>query len=303
MLRELNVNWIKWIDWVWLTGNEIKNILSHYPVHELDLEACLEENQRARIDNYDDYSFSIFHFPKYDSKLKLYKLNEFNIFFWKDTLITFRDYSWTHIDKIFEYYSNLKVKKKDHIKITSGYIIYEVIQVMLEKMFKLIKNVNLDIKQIEEEVFKEDDTSLVKDIMIKKRNIVVLKHMFKPQVLVFKRLETIVNELYQSKMEEYFEDLEDKVAQIVNDIDILWEYIDTVEDAFKSIVDIKTNFVMKVLTLFSAFLLPLTLITSFYGMNIKLPYQDNPYFIHWLLVESIVFMFLLYIYFKKVKKF
>jgi magnesium transporter len=65
-------------------------------------------------------------------------------------------------------------------------------------------------------------------------------------------------------MEVYFEDLEDKLEQIVNEINILQEYIDSIEDAFKSMVDIKTNFVIKVLTVFSAFMLPLTFITSFY---------------------------------------
>ncbi|MBT4387506.1 hypothetical protein HOD31_02525 [Candidatus Woesearchaeota archaeon] len=65
-------------------------------------------------------------------------------------------------------------------------------------------------------------------------------------------------------MEVYFEDLEDKLEQIVNEINILHEYIESIEDAFKSMVDIRTNFVIKVLTVFSAFMLPLTLITSFY---------------------------------------
>lgn len=303
MLRELNVNWIRWIDAVWLSKDEIRVILLKHEIHELDLEACMEENQRARIDNYKKYSFVIFHFPKYDLKLRTYRLNEFNIFLWKDTLITLRDFPWTHIDTIFEYYQNLKVRKKDYIKITSGYIIYEITQAMLEKMFKLTKNVSVDIKRIEQKVFDTWSSSLVKDIMIKKRNIVVLRHMFRPQILVFKKLETTINELYEWRMEEYFEDLEDKVEQIVNDIWILWEHIDTVEDAFKSMVDIKTNFVMKILTLFSAILMPLTLITSFYGMNIKLPYQDDSVFIYWLLAEAIVFMLLVYLYFKKIKKF
>ena len=76
-------------------------------------------------------------------------------------------------------------------------------------------------------------------------------------------------------MEVYFEDLEDKLDKIVSDIEILSEHIDSVEDAFKTMIDIKTNFVIKVLTLFSAFMLPLTLITSFYGMNIDLPLANS----------------------------
>jgi magnesium transporter len=81
-------------------------------------------------------------------------------------------------------------------------------------------------------------------------------------------------------MEVYFEDLEDKLDQLLSDIEILDEYIDSVEDAFKTMIDIKTNFVIKVLTIFSAFMLPLTLITSFYGMNIldlPMAYGDMVY--------------------------
>ena len=65
-------------------------------------------------------------------------------------------------------------------------------------------------------------------------------------------------------MEEYFEDLEDKISKVVNDIKVLEEYLDSIEDAFKTIIDIRTNNVMSFLALFSAFFLPLTLITSFY---------------------------------------
>jgi len=65
-------------------------------------------------------------------------------------------------------------------------------------------------------------------------------------------------------MEEYFEDLEDKISKVVNDIRILEEYTDSIENAFKTIIDIRTNNVMTILAMFSAFLLPLTLVTSFY---------------------------------------
>jgi magnesium transporter len=174
---------------------------------------------------------------------------------------------------------------------------------MLEKMFNVIKNIKLDIRQLETKVFETGNTSLVQDIMIKKRNIVVLKHMFKPQVIVLRQLETAVNELYSGEMEVYFEDLEDKLAQIMSDIDILSEYIDSVEDAFKSMIDIKTNFVMKVLTLFSAFMLPLTLITSFYGMNISnLPLSQGT-MVYGLMGTSILFMLIIYIILKNKGKF
>ena len=301
MIRELKIGWLKWIDAVWLKEDDIKKIIEKYDIHELDLEACIEWNQKARIDNYENYSFLISHFPKYNRWKKIYELNDFNIFLWKDFLITFRKYSWNHINKIFDHYSELKIttKKKD-IKVTTWYILYEITQAMLEKMFKVIKTITVEIREIESQVFEQEDNSrLVRDIMIKKRNIILLKHMFKPQIVVLKQLELIVNKTYKWEMEVYFEDLEDKLEQIVNEIAILQEYIESIEDAFKSMVDIKTNFVIKVLTVFSAFMLPLTLITSFYWMNVDLPFAENIQFVIFLLFSSLFVMVLIYTFLRR----
>ncbi len=308
MLREINIKWVKWIDAVWLKEEKIKEIAEKYDFHELDIEACLEENQRSRVDVYDNYLFILLNFPKYNQLKKLYEQNEFDIFLWKDFIITFRDFWNTHIDSIFSKYSDIKELEKEidddeEHKLTSAFALYEILQSMLEKLFKVRLNISRDLKLLEKLVFESSKTSLVKDIMIKKRNIVVLKHMLKPQIPVLKLIEFNVNKLFDSEIEVYFEDLEDKLEYVVNDIEMQEEHIDSIEDAFKSLTDIKMNWIMTILTLFSAFLLPLTLITSFYWMNIKLPFQNNPEVVYFMILCSIVIMFLFYVYFKKKQKF
>lgn len=301
MLRELKIKWITWIDGVGLSKDELQGVLSNYDFHELDLEAVLEPNQTARIDSYDDYMFLTLHFPKYNSRAQFYSLNEFHIFLWKDFIITLRDFEGQHLDGIFNKYKQKQTEEYD-LPVSTWLILYEVIQVMLEKMFKLGKNVKKDIKEIEWKVFEKASSPLVKDIMIKKRNIVVLKHMFQPQKSVLIGLENHMKKMFEGEIEVYFEDLEDKLEKIITDVKILEEYIESVEDAFKSIIDIKTNSTIKFLTIFSAILLPLTLITSFYGMNVNLPFQETPGFVYGLLFFSIWVVLLGYMYFNKQRK-
>jgi len=298
MEQKLKVKWVEWVDWTNLSNKQISKILKKYSFHELDIEACMEENQRARIDVYDDYIFMVLHFPKYNQKTKVYNLNEFNIFLGKDFLITFREFEWKQIDKIFNDYMNLNLEDDSDFKITSGYILYEIIQVMLEKMFKFIDNIKKDLKTVESQVFEKPDASFVKEIMIKKRNIIIMKHMLLPQINVMKLIEIQMNKMFKWEMEEYFEDLEDKISKVVNDIKILEEYINSIEDAFKTIIDIRTNKVMTLLAMFSAFLLPLTLVTSFYWMNIELPFQENALVVFLLLFITLIIMFFWYKYLK-----
>jgi len=245
------------------------------------------------------FCISHLHFPKYNKYKKVYELNEFNIFLGKDFLITLRDFPGTKTSKIFKSYNELQIDKKSDFKITSAFILYEVVQAMIEKVFKIHDNVSKDLKVIEKKVFENTSSKLVKDLMIKKRNIMVLKHMLAPQIPVMRRLEDNMNALFSDEIEVYFEDLEDKISKVVTDVRVLEEYIDSIEDAFKSIIDIQTNNVIRLLTIFSAFLLPLTLITSFYGMNIDLPFSTEPAFIYILLFISILIMISVYFYLNK----
>jgi magnesium transporter len=297
MLREIQVGGIKWIDAVDLKKQDIYDVLDNYSFHELDIEACLEENQRARIDSYEDYFFTILHFPKYNQKTKVYELNEFNVFVGKDFLITFRNFWGNHIDQIFEKYQSFEENYSDgeEMKISSWYILYEIIQVMLEKMFKVINNVRQDIRLLEKQVFDHVDPTLVRDIMIKKRNIILLKNMFKPQLWVMASLESSVNKLFLWEIELYFEDLQDKTWFIYNDVELMEEYIISIEDAYKTMIDIQTWNIIRFLTIFSAFHLPLTLITWFYGMNVEnLPFQHSFVIVILILTSTFATMVLLY---------
>jgi Mg2+ and Co2+ transporter CorA len=105
----------------------------------------------------------------------------------------------------------LDFQEDSKIKITSGYILYEIVQAMLVKMFLVNEKIRVEVRKLERDVFSLSSSFLVKDIMIKKRNIIMLKNMFKPQIVVLNQLEFNMNKLFSGKMEAYFEDLEDKL--------------------------------------------------------------------------------------------
>lgn len=309
MLNKIKINGISWSDWVYSTDKfekkELANFLRSHDFHELDIEACLEENQNPRMDSYDDYIFITLHFPKYNKKTKRYILDEFNVFLAKDKIITLKHYKTNSYNHIFSKYSNLNIKKEEDFKITTAYILYEILQALLEKIFKFIENANKDIRYIENEVFINPNEELIREIMIKNRNTVVLKHMLKPQINVLKMLERKLNIMFKEEegLEPYFEDLEDKIERLFIDIQKMEENLSSIEDALKSLISIKTWFIMRILALVSTFFLPLTLVTSFYWMNIKLPFEKNSFFVYFIILIVSLFSFLALWFIFRWKKF
>jgi magnesium transporter len=267
----------KWTDIVNPTGDTVDELFSTHNFHELDRDAILEPNQTARVDTYENYLFVVLHFPKYDPKTKRYLTNEFNIFIAKDYLITVRYYASQSFDKL---QNRLEKSEKKHLadELSSGTILYQIIDQMLDKAFRSLERFGKDLGQIEKSIFdsrKAISTSLIQEIMIKKRNIITLKHMIKPQIQAIKLLELRTKSMFSDTIEVYFENLDDKVQKIATDIELLQENIESIEGTLKTIFDLETNSTIKYLTIFSAFMLPLTLITSFFGMNIEhVPFSD-----------------------------
>ncbi|MDD2745656.1 MAG: magnesium transporter CorA family protein [Candidatus Gracilibacteria bacterium] len=301
---ELKFPKTKWIDIINPSEDAVDELMSTYNFHELDRDALIESNQTARVDTYEHYLFVVLHFPKYDPKTKRYLTNEFNIFVAKDYLITVRYYASQSLDKLQDQLEKSS-KKKGASDISSGTILYQVIDQMLDKVFRSLERFGKDLRQIEKSIFdsrKAISTSLIQEIMIKKRNIITLKHMIKPQIQAIKLLELRTKSMFSDSIEVYFENLDDKVQKIATDIELLQENIESIEGTLKTIFDMETNSTIKYLTIFSAFMLPLTLITSFFGMNIEnVPFTDA--LVYSLMVATTVILFIILgvlRYFKKI---
>ncbi len=273
-INTLTLGQSEWIDVVNPTEREIDQIVEKYDFHELDREAIIEEYQLARVDTYDDYTFVVLHFPKFDAKSRRYLANEFDIFISRNYLINFRYYSTSSVDAIMDRYHDGKHGKE---AINTGYMLYDLIDSMLDKTLKILNRFGKDLRNLETNLFRDVGEETISEIMIRKRNMIALKHMISPQIRVLKVLELRMNALFKDdEVEVYFENLEDKAEKIYSEIQLLQENIDSMEDTLKSIFDMQTNNTIKYLTFFSAFMLPLTLITSFFGMNIEnVPFKDS----------------------------
>ena len=100
-------------------------------------------------------------------------------------------------------------------------------------------------------------------------------------------------------MEDYWGDVLDAYQKMWDSIEDYQELIQGFAQTFDSLQANKTNEIMKVLTVFSSVLLPLTFLTGLYGMNVHLPIEknNNAFFIITGIMILIVVALLLY--FKK----
>lgn len=297
------------VDWIHLfepQKEEINQLVEKYDFHELIEEDLFELTNQEKIDVYEDYMFIVVNFPKYDTKLKKYLLNEFSIILGKEIILTMTKFDTSHITAIVqEYGEELKTRESDEdFKISPYYILYKVLDTMYDKSLKMLGQSSKDVMLLEDQLFKSSklEKSLLENLIIKKRNIVSLKHMFSPHREILAELQNALPKFYKEDLDVYFEDLEYKLDKIMNNISVSFENIESLADTYDTLMNIKTNSMIGVLTIFAAITWILTLISGIYGMNILLPGQENPRFFVMLMIIMFVVSIWLLLFFRKKRR-
>ena len=75
----------------------------------------------------------------------------------------------------------------------------------------------------------------------------------------------------------YFGDLADSMRRIRTELDDLREVVDGLNDTHLSLTSQQTNQVMRTLTMIATIMLPLSVVSGIYGMNVRLPLEDARY--------------------------
>ena len=298
MIETIHNNDLKWYHIVNPSDNDIQFLQDNFSFHPLDLEDLQSKTQRPKLDIYDDYYFIILHFPIFDKANRFIKTSEVKVFWGEKYVITIANSQWI-VRNIFNTAKENEKIKEEIMSKSSDILLYEILDRLLGETFYLIGRLGEEVEHINTELFRKKAERTIERISITRRNIIILDTIFKPQLRVFHKFESGEVHGYAEDMEEYWGDILDKYQKMWDLTEDYKEIVEGLSKTFDSLQTNRTNEIMKVLTLISSILLPLTLIASIYGMNIVLPFQTHPY-AFWIVSSSMALIVVGFIfYFKK----
>jgi magnesium transporter len=279
MIHEEKLRSMK-LDWINIEKPDqarLEELQKKYGFHDLDLEDCLSSTETPKIEEYKDYVFVVFHFPLKDARTGTISIQSLNVFIGNRFLITLSNGRLKKIDDLFHHLEEHTTERRKNFKRGSGYLLYLMISDLFEIYNPYISQLSRSIREIEKEIF---EGKIMKDrlfdIMRAKRQIITLKRALMPHSSLIHSLEHLHKRFINKQLEIYFDDIADKIARGENTLTSMNEMIETLHNANESLTSHNTNRVMKILTIFSVTMLPLTFVTGLYGMNVKLPFSGHP---------------------------
>ncbi len=276
--RTLTHNSITWTDIRRATPQDIDHLREQFPFfHPLDLEDLLSKLERPKIDEYENYLFIVMHFPVFNKATGRLGHSEVDIFVGRGFLVTASDGTLKTLLEDFDNCEKDEGIKAQFMGRGSYYLLYLLIDDLVDYCFPIVDKENHNIESIEERIFDANAKEIVKEISIVRRNLINFRRTIKPQMRLIASLERKDWEFLRGDLDVYWGDVSDHIVQIWERLEDLWDVIEGLSETVDSLTSHRINEVMKILTIFSVIMLPLSVISGIYGMNLReLPLASHP---------------------------
>jgi magnesium transporter len=274
-LAELHEGDLTWIHLTAPTPQEAEQLRSRFGWHPLDLEDVLSKRQRPKIDEYPEYIFGVLHFPVYDRIVQRLNAGELDVFLGDGYLVTLPTVELLPVTRLFlRCYEDQELRQSLFGK-GSGYLFYHVLDDLFDYCFPILDKIGHKLDTIEDEMFEGRSEEVVRDISNVKQEIISYRKIIKPERATLRVLERQTRRFLPEELEVYFDDIVDAAERIWDLLDNYKEVVEGLESTNESVISHRQNDILRLLTIFSVVLLPLTLISGIFGMNVKFPGFDS----------------------------
>jgi len=242
----------------------IEKIGGCFGIHALTIEDILNTAQRPKKDFFDEYIYIVLKMLTYDGAAREIEMEQISIVLGKTFVITFQERPGDMFDLVRE---RLKANHGRLRKMGPDYLAHALMDAMVDHYFKILEHLGEEIELMEDELVENPNRETVHHIHFLRREMIFLRKSVWPLREVISGLQREESGLIQPATLLYFRDLYDHTIQVIDTVETFRDVIAGMLDIYLSSISNRLNEVVKVLTVFTAIFIPLTLIAGIYGMN------------------------------------
>jgi magnesium transporter len=284
-----------WVDMEAPTEADEQVLLDVFKFHPLTVEDCRENRHYPKIEEFEGYLYFIVHGVRADTSPDRFNTIELDGFLGPNYVITY------HHD-MFRSITNVKqLLRTTPIACQRGpaFLLHQILDQVVDFYSPVLDDFDERIDRLEEDIFtlKRPNNEILSEIMDLKRSVLRLRRISGKQMDILHRMSRGEFSLIPEGMRPFYRDVYDHLVRVVDLAESYRDLISGSMEAYLSVVSNRLNEIMKVLTIFSAIMLPLTFIAGIYGMNFdNMPelHSKYGYYAVWIIMLAVAVAMLLF---------
>lgn len=260
-----------------------------------DIADHIFENTSMRMEDY--MEFDLLCIPLFNSFENLKNSTPLYIFVQKNN-ISLISTNPDHLSSLFE-----KLKKEKGQILTSGAFICSFLEHLLRNDLEMLDHIETRISDLEDRVLTDKQENFTREIIQERKLLMSIMHYYEELLNIIESIDMNEKQIFNSRSIHYLNIINGKAQRLYSKAKTIREYISEIREAYQAEVDIRTNTIMKVLTVVTMIFMPLTLIVGWYGMNLNMPEYGFEAAYPIVIIASILVAVICIFYFKKHKWF
>ena len=253
----INIDGLGDIDLIRLLGERFK-------LHPLALEDILDTGQRPKVEQYDDYLFIIAEMLYLDKAQRICG-EQVSMFLGKTFLITLQEEA--EFDVFEPVRARLRAGRTAIRKGCADYLAYALLDSLVDHYYPALENIGAGIEKSEEEMIKSPTQKAVHTLHQYRRTLAQIRRFVWPLRDVMSSLLHEETGIVRPLTKVYLRDCYDHTVQLMDLVESYRDVLAGLMEIYLSGVSVRTNEVIRVLTVITSIFIPLTFIVGVYGMN------------------------------------
>ena len=286
--------------WIHINVKEIDQLKKLILIDEESVLECKNFNQSSKISFFNKYTFMVLNILDYNKETVNSK--ELNIFLAGDYIVTVYKENIDILDDLINDIRNFKncfaLRKTPKVSI----LLYYILDRIIINNYDIIASLETKADEIEISILKNLKRDQINGVINLRREVYKIRKYLSPLRYIGDSLVGNENLIIEKDNIILFINLNKKVEKLMLTLESLVQDLALVREAFESEIANRTNELMKIFTIIATIFLPLNLLTSMHGMNLKgMPFEklDNGYYY---IVIAMISISLILIYIFKKKK-
>ena len=276
-MQTIKTKKITWIEIKKPKNEDIDWLEKKFDLHPLILKELLPPLDYPKIENFGDYLYIVLFYPFFDRKTFQTIPFELDIIVSKNYIITSHYKDIVPLKTIFDKCNLYEDLKKEYTDEGTGELLYRIIREILSACFPKLGHIKQNIDEIEKTIYQKEYKKTAARISLVKRDIIGFQRITDSQKLVLRNLAKESRGFFGKKIVPYFNNLVSIYDQMNSILTTNHKTLSALNSTNQTLLTNRTNEVIKILTIFSVIVFPLTLFAAIFGMNTTyLPFIGNP---------------------------
>jgi len=265
-----------WINVDGLKKEETEAICAHFGVHPLVTEDILSINQRPKMDEVEGLLFCLLNMLFYNEESRTVETEQISIILGNHFVLSFQEDASRDVFNPLR--AKLKIAKSQVRQRGSDYLLYCMLDMIVDNYYIIMEKLGDQVEQVEEEVARNSNTQSLAAINQLRKELIVLKRNIAPVRELVNGFIRSESDLLEDRTTKYFKDVYDHIVQAFDLTENYRDMMMSMQDLYINNVNLRMNEVMKVMAVVTCLMAPATVIGGIFGMNFEtIPYLHNKY--------------------------